>query len=116
MLPKKKKAITSAATSTHANHVNSSSSITVKATYGEDMMKFKLYSSSRKDDLDRELAKRLQLPIGKFRIKYMDEDNDYIWIACDDDLSDCFNNAQSLGNNTIKMLVLPAAITYSLEL
>ncbi|XP_009605049.1 protein NLP6-like isoform X2 [Nicotiana tomentosiformis] len=116
MLPKKKKAITSATTSTHANHVNSSSSITVKATYGEDMMKFKLYSSSRKDDLDRELAKRLQLPIGKFRIKYMDEDNDYIWIACDDDLSDCFNNAQSLGKNTIKMLVLPAAINYSLEL
>ncbi|XP_019252304.1 PREDICTED: protein NLP6-like isoform X2 [Nicotiana attenuata] len=116
MLPKKKKAMTSAVTSTHATHGNSSSSITVKATYGEDMMKFKLYSFSRKEDLDKELAKRLQLPVGKFRIKYMDEDNDYIWIACDDDLSDCFNNAQSLGKNTIKMLVLPAAINYSLEL
>ncbi|XP_016507148.2 protein NLP6 isoform X2 [Nicotiana tabacum] len=117
MLPKKKKAITSATTSTHENHGNSSSSsITVKATYGDDMMKFKLYSFSRKEDLDKELDKRLQLPIGKFRTKYMDEDNDYIWIACDDDLRDCFNNALSLGKNTIKMLVLPAAINHSLEL
>lgn len=80
------------------------------------MMKFKLYSFSRKEDLDKELDKRLQLPIGKFRTKYMDEDNDYIWIACDDDLRDCFNNALSLGKNTIKMLVLPAAINHSLEL
>lgn len=110
MLPKKNKSTTSA-TTTHTDH-----GITVKITYGDDMMKFKLYSFSRKEDLDNEVAKRLQLPIERFRISYMDEDNDRIWIACDDDLSDCFNNAQSLGKNTIKMLVLPAAINHHLEL
>ncbi|KAK4365501.1 hypothetical protein RND71_016859 [Anisodus tanguticus] len=114
LIPKKNKSITSA-TTTHTDHDNSSS-FTVKATYGDDMMKFKLYSFSRKEDLDKEVAKRLQLPIGRFRINYMDEDNDWIWIACDDDLGDCFNNAQSLGKNTIKMLVLPASINNNLEL
>ncbi|XP_059276348.1 protein NLP6-like [Lycium ferocissimum] len=109
ILPKKNKSITSE--TTHTDH-ESSNSFTVKATYGDDMMKFKLYSFSKKEDLDKEVAKRLRLPIIRFRINYMDEDNDWIWIACDDDLSDCFNNAQSLGKNTIKMLVLPAAINH----
>lgn len=115
MLSKKNKSVASE-TTTQKDHESCSSSFTVKATFGDDMMKFKLYTFSRKDDLDNEVAKRLKLPIGRFRINYMDEDNDWIWIACDDDLSDCFNNAQSLGNNTIKMLVLPAAINHHLEL
>ncbi|CAN4077525.1 unnamed protein product [Withania somnifera] len=112
-LPKKNKSLTSE-TSTHTDH-ESTSRFTVKAAYGDDMMKFKLHTFSRKEDLDYEVAKRLQLPFGRFRISYMDEDNDWIWIACDDDLSDCFNNAQSLGKNIIKMLVLPATINHRLE-
>ncbi|XP_016548232.1 protein NLP7 isoform X2 [Capsicum annuum] len=118
ILPKKNKSTTSEITTSHTDHESSSgnSCFTIKATYGDDMMKFKLYTFSRKDDLDNEVAKRLQLPIGGFRINYMDEDNDRIWIACDDDLRDCFSNAQSLGKNTIKMLVLPAAINHHLEL
>lgn len=115
VLPKKNRSITSE-TTTHKDDKSSSSSFTVKATYGDDMMKFKLYTFSRKDDLDNEVSKRLQLPVGRFRINYMDEDNDWIWIACDDDLNDCFNNVQSLGKNTIKMLVLPTAISHHIEL
>ena len=81
------------------------SSIWVKAEYQGDTMKFRLPLSAHKFNLEEKVAQRLNLPIGSFKIQYQDEENEWIWIACDEDLSTCTSTLSSLGRTTIRMLV-----------
>ncbi|CDP21649.1 unnamed protein product [Coffea canephora] len=81
------------------------SSIWVKAEYQGCTMKFRLPLSAHKFNLEEKVAQRLNLPIGSFKIEYQDEENEWIWIACDEDLSTCMSTLSSLGRTTIKMLV-----------
>lgn len=84
---------------------NAARVIMVKATYGNDIFKFQLSLSSTKLDLEKEISVRVKLSIGSFKIKYLDEDNDWVSIACDDDLRTCIVTLTSLGYTTIKMLL-----------
>lgn len=84
---------------------NAARAIMVKATYGNDIFKFQLSLSSTKLDLEKEISLRVKLSIGSFKTKYLDEDNDWVSIACDDDLRTCIVTMTSLGNTTIKMLL-----------
>lgn len=84
---------------------NAARVIMVKATYGNEIFKFQLSLSSTKLDLEKEISVRVKLSIGSFKIKYLDEDNDWVSIACDDDLRTCIVTLTSLGNTTIKMLL-----------
>ncbi|XP_027065974.1 uncharacterized protein [Coffea arabica] len=81
------------------------SSIWVKAEYQGYTMKFRLPLSAHKFNLEEKVAQRLNLPTGSFKIEYQDEENEWIWIACDEDLSTCMSTLSSLGRTTIKMLV-----------
>lgn len=53
----------------------------VKATYKGDTKKFKLFSSSKKVDLEEKLAHKLKLKVGSFKIKYEDEEKDEIQVV-----------------------------------
>uniref|UniRef100_A0A5B6ZX78 Plant regulator RWP-RK family protein n=1 Tax=Davidia involucrata TaxID=16924 RepID=A0A5B6ZX78_DAVIN len=79
--------------------------VTFKATYRVDTLKFRLSSTSGIDELKEEVTKRLPLEAGTFNIKYLDDDREWILIACDADLQDCMNMSSSLGNNIIRLLV-----------
>ncbi|CDP15666.1 unnamed protein product [Coffea canephora] len=81
------------------------SSIWVKAEYQGYTMKFRLPFSAHKFNLEEKVAQRLNLPIGSFKIEYQDEENEWIWIACDEDLSTCMSTLSSPGRTTIRMLV-----------
>ncbi|CDP11034.1 unnamed protein product [Coffea canephora] len=81
------------------------SSIWVKAEYQGYTMKFRLPLSASKFNLEEKVAQRLNPMIGSFKIEYQDEENEWIWIACDEDLSTCMSTLSSLGRTTIKMLV-----------
>nr|XP_027067018.1 protein NLP8-like isoform X2 [Coffea arabica] len=81
------------------------SSIWVKAEYQGDTMKFRLPLSAHKFNLEEKVAQRLNLPIGSFKIQYQDEEDEWIWIACDEDLSTCTSTLSSLGRTTIRLLV-----------
>ncbi|CAI9093455.1 OLC1v1028957C1 [Oldenlandia corymbosa var. corymbosa] len=52
----------------------------VRATYGDDTVKFQLCSNSRFEDLVMELHERFKLEVGRFKIKYEDNDGDWILI------------------------------------
>ncbi|KAM7465311.1 hypothetical protein LguiB_012873 [Lonicera macranthoides] len=79
--------------------------VTVKATHGGHTIRFGLPFLSRKTDLVKQVIKRLPLNEGYFNIKYQDEENDWILIACDEDLEQCIGIWK--GKSTIKMLVEP---------
>ncbi|MCD7446303.1 hypothetical protein HAX54_000113 [Datura stramonium] len=74
-------------------------SATVKARYREYFIKFQLSLSLLFAELENKVADRLKLKIGTFHIQYQDADDDWVLIACNDDLESCLTESRSLGNN-----------------
>ncbi|KAK3042706.1 hypothetical protein RJ639_000764 [Escallonia herrerae] len=74
--------------------------VTVKAKYREATIKFMLPLTSRMVDLEEQVASRLQLNVGSFCLKYLDEDGDLI--DCNADMWGFLD-----GNTTIRLFVLP---------
>lgn len=67
---------------------------TIKATYGEDIIRFRLPMDSSIDKLKDEIGKRLKLEVGTFEIKYLDDDHEWVRIACDADMQECVDIAK----------------------
>ncbi|CAI8604459.1 unnamed protein product [Vicia faba] len=79
---------------------------TIKATYREDIIRFRVSLNCGIAELKEEVAKRLKLEIGTFDVKYMDDDNEWVLIACDADLQECmYVSRSSGGSNIIRVLV-----------
>ncbi|CAL5359386.1 unnamed protein product [Camellia sinensis] len=81
--------------------------VTIKAKYRDDFIKFQLPVSSGMLEFQQQVAKRLNLQGGTYRVKYQDEENDWILIVCDDDLQNCICNSISQGRNTVRMWIQP---------
>ncbi|KAL3499014.1 hypothetical protein ACH5RR_041746 [Cinchona calisaya] len=79
--------------------------ITIKATYREDIIRFRLPLDSGIDKLMEEIAKRLKLELGTFEIKYLDDDHEWVLIICDADLQECIDISRSSGSNLIRLLI-----------
>ncbi|XP_058769804.1 protein NLP7-like [Vicia villosa] len=80
--------------------------VTIKATYREDIIRFRVSLNCGIAELKEEVAKRLKLEIGTFDVKYMDDDNEWVLIACDADLQECmYVSRSSGGSNIIRVLV-----------
>lgn len=79
--------------------------VTVKATYKEDIIRFRLPLSSGIIKLEEEVSKRVKLDVGTFDLKYLDDDQEWVLIACDADLQECVELSRSSGRNIIRLLV-----------
>ncbi|XP_061368841.1 protein NLP6-like isoform X2 [Gastrolobium bilobum] len=86
--------------------------VTIKATYREDIIRFRVSLTCGIVELKEEVAKRLKLEVGTFDIKYLDDDQEWVLIACDADLQECMDVSRSSGSNIIRVLVHD--ITYNL--
>ncbi|XP_057520416.1 protein NLP6-like [Amaranthus tricolor] len=79
--------------------------ITIKATFREDIIRFRFSLSSNIVELKDEVAKRFKLEVGTFEIKYLDDDHEWVLIACDSDLQECLDISKSSGSNMIRLLI-----------
>lgn len=79
--------------------------ITIKASYREDIIRFRVAANSGIVTLKEEVAKRLKLDVGTFDIKYLDDDHEWVLIVCDADLQECVELSISSGCNIIRLLV-----------
>ena len=79
--------------------------VTIKATYREDIIRFRVSLNCGIVELKEEVAKRLKLEVGSFDIKYLDDDHEWVLIACDADLQECIDVSRSSGSNIIRVLV-----------
>ncbi|KAK6274559.1 hypothetical protein POUND7_004268 [Theobroma cacao] len=92
-------------TTPHATARQEMRSLTIKATYREDIIRFRISLSSGIVELKEEVAKRLKLEVGTFDIKYLDDDSEMVLIACDADLQECLDVSRSSGSNIIRLSV-----------
>ncbi|CAO2837759.1 unnamed protein product [Amaranthus hypochondriacus] len=79
--------------------------VTIKATFREDIIRFRFSLSSNIVELKEEVAKRFKLEVGTFEIKYLDDDHEWVLIACDSDLQECLDVSKSSGSNMIRLLI-----------
>ncbi|XP_076941679.1 protein NLP6-like isoform X1 [Bidens hawaiensis] len=77
--------------------------VTVKTTFKNDMIKFQFPTSSSLLELEHEVERRIKLKSGEFRLKYKDEDEDLILLACDADLHNLLRVADN--HSTIKLII-----------
>ncbi|KAJ0805680.1 putative transcription factor Nin-like family [Helianthus annuus] len=83
--------------------------ITIKASYKEDIIRFRLAANSGIFTLKEEVAKRLKLDVGTFDVKYLDDDHEWVLIACDADLQECVDLS---GCNIIRLSVLDLSTNF----
>ncbi|XP_058200621.1 uncharacterized protein LOC131315529 isoform X2 [Rhododendron vialii] len=87
---------------------SNTNSVIIKARYVNDCtIKFRLSRPWVMVELEQRVQKRLKLEAGTYYIKYKDEDNDLIIIACDEDLQDYISSSIPQGSTSIEVLLVP---------
>ncbi|XP_057511320.1 protein NLP6-like isoform X2 [Actinidia eriantha] len=100
-------------TQPHDTVMQNANTLNVKAKFGNDItIKFQLSLPSRLVELQQQVTKRLNLEEGSYHIKYKDEEDELILIACDDDLQDCILTCRSLGSNAVVLHIDPIRQVY----
>ncbi|KAD2002367.1 hypothetical protein E3N88_42051 [Mikania micrantha] len=84
-------------------NISDTKNVTVKATFRDDMIKFKFPTSSGLLELEHEVARRIKLKSKRICLKYMDEEKDLILLACDADLDNLLRHTAN--DSTIKLLI-----------
>lgn len=83
----------------------------VKATFGEEKLRFRMPEYWRFTDLQEEISRRFNIDIedvNKVDLRYMDEDLEWILLTCNDDLEECIDIHRSFKARTIKLLLREA--------
>ncbi|URD88900.1 RWP-RK domain [Musa troglodytarum] len=91
--------------------------VTVKATYNGDTVRFKFFPSLGSHHLFEEIGKRLKLLVGTFRLKYKDDEDDWVMLANDSDLEECIDALQNIVSRSIKLQVydVPCNIAFMIH-
>jgi hypothetical protein len=84
----------------------------VKATYGDDTIRFKFEPSAGCFQLYEEVEKRFKLQKGTFQLKYLDEE-EWVMLVSDSDLQECLEILDDAGKRSVKLLVRDMHCTIS---
>lgn len=82
-----------------------SGTVTIKASFKEDIVRFRFPYSGGVIVLKEEVAKRLRMDVGTFDIKYLDDDHEWVKLACNADLEECMEISRLSGSHVIRLLV-----------
>ncbi|KAK3159620.1 hypothetical protein QOZ80_1BG0048870 [Eleusine coracana subsp. coracana] len=82
-----------------------SGTVTIKASFKEDIVRFRFPCSGSVTVLKDEVAKRLRMDVGMFDIKYLDDDHEWVKLACNADLEECMEISRHSGSHVIRLLV-----------
>ncbi|XP_073131744.1 protein NLP6-like [Henckelia pumila] len=77
----------------------------MKAKFEDDVIKFQSHMSSRMEELEEQVARKLKIEIGSFKLKYLDEDGQWILLTCDEDLQLGLMTLASEGKTPIQLQV-----------
>ncbi|KAL7150096.1 hypothetical protein ABFS83_05G085800 [Erythranthe nasuta] len=101
-----RQASTDQSSSSHLNvQTIKADTVIVKAKYDDDTIRFELDLPLGMEKLVEEVANRLELEMGSFKLKYLDEENEEISLTRDSDLLHCPKYPTASGESFIKLLV-----------
>ncbi|KAJ0786540.1 putative transcription factor Nin-like family [Helianthus annuus] len=84
--------------------------LTIKAEYEDDMIKFNLpILQATLVNIKKEIGKKLELSDKTYKLKYLDEDGDWITLKSDEKMTDCIKSSRKSGRIVVRMRVLPSA-------
>ncbi|XP_044466431.1 protein NLP9 isoform X2 [Mangifera indica] len=91
---------------------DSGTKITVKATYKEDIIRFKFEPTAGCFQLYEEVARRLKLQTGTFQLKYLDDEEEWVMLVSDSDLQECLEIMETMGTRSVRFLIrdMPCAL------
>lgn len=81
------------------------SAIIVKVTYGLDTVRFKFAKSTSFVELKEEVGRRLKLTGQNFNLKYLDDDEEWMLLACAADLQESIDLLRVSGRHAIKLMI-----------
>ncbi|KAF3591022.1 hypothetical protein DY000_02023885 [Brassica cretica] len=82
-------------------------SLRIKVSYGEEKIRFRMRDSRRLTDLLWEIGKRFDLEdMSRYDLKYLDEDNEWVLLTCDEDVEECVDVCRTTPSHTTIMLLL----------
>lgn len=88
--------------------------VTMKVTCDQDTVRFKFAVSEkgcRIDELREEVNRRLNMNEAMFDLKYLDDDNEWMLLACDADLQECLEVWRASSRSAINLMVRCKAAT-----
>jgi hypothetical protein len=86
--------------------------ITVKASYKEDIIRFKFDPSAGCLQLYKEVSNRFKLQTGTFQLKYLDDEEEWVLLVSDSDLQECLEIMEYVGTRNVKFLVRDAVAPF----
>ncbi|OAY84243.1 Protein NLP3 [Ananas comosus] len=92
-------------TSNNPTSMANSRVVTIKASYKDDIVRFRFTVAGNVTELKDEIAKRLKLEVGMFDVKYLDDDPEWVLLACNADLEECVEIARLSGRHVVRLLV-----------
>ncbi|XP_006643969.3 protein NLP3 [Oryza brachyantha] len=95
--------------SSNLAQMQNSGTVTIKASFKEDIVRFRFPCSGSVTALKDEVAKRLRMDVGMFDIKYLDDDHEWVKLACNADLEECMEISRNSGSHVIRLLVSDVA-------
>ncbi|XP_038970251.1 protein NLP2 isoform X2 [Phoenix dactylifera] len=81
------------------------SAIHVKATYKEETVRFKFSLSMGFHELIEVIGKRFKLHSGTFRLRYWDDEEEWVILANESDLQECVEVLQYMESQRLRLLV-----------
>ncbi|PWA78602.1 NIN-like protein [Artemisia annua] len=79
----------------------------IKAELADDIIKLHLgISEATFVTVENDIGKKFKLKHGTFKIKYLDEDEEWILMTSDQDLSDCIQNSRNVDRSAVRLRVL----------
>ncbi|KAL8234365.1 hypothetical protein R6Q59_020465 [Mikania micrantha] len=78
----------------------------IKASYGDEKIRFKMSRNWGFGDLQQEIMRRFdKYGMGNMILEYMDDDSEWVLLSCDADLEECMDLHTSTMNQTIRLLI-----------